>query len=206
MREAVVLVVSYFLGTVPVGLMVGKVSRGIDIRDYGSGNVGAANVLRTLGPGPAAVVFAGDTLKGLAAVLFAGALVQGAGRPIIVVIAGLLSIVGHSASPFLGFRGGKGVATSLGVIIGMDWLVAAIAFGLWAAIVGAFRYVSVASILASLSVPLLMHYSGALFGRPVPSTYQILALAAALLILARHRSNLKRLFGGTEPKIGQKVR
>jgi glycerol-3-phosphate acyltransferase PlsY len=162
MREAVVLVVSYFLGTVPVGLMVGKVSRGIDIRDYGSGNVGAANVLRTLGPGPAAVVFAGDTLKGLAAVLFAGALVQGAGRPIIVVIAGLLSIIGHSASPFLGFRGGKGVATSLGVIIGMDWLVAAIAFGLWAAIVGAFRYVSVASILASLSVPLLMHYSGAL--------------------------------------------
>ena len=204
MKEAAVLVVSYFLGAVPVGLMVGKLTRGVDIRKYGSGNIGAANVLRTLGLAPAAIVLIGDTAKGLAAVLLAAHFIVGHYQPYFVIAAGLLSVVGHSASPFLGFKGGKGVATSLGVIIGLNWLIAAIAFGLWVVIVGVFRYISVASIIAAFSVPVMMHFSAPLFGAHVPREYAICGLAAACLILLRHRSNLERLFRGAEPKFGQK--
>jgi len=206
MREAAVLVFSYLVGAIPVGLIVGKLSRGIDIRNYGSGNIGATNVLRTLGPVPAAVVFVGDTAKGLAAVLLAKALVTGPHAPYLVIAAALLSVVGHSASPFLGFRGGKGVATSLGVFIGISPLIAVIAFGLWIVLVAAFRYVSVASIIASFSVSIQMLFSGHVYGKSTPYPYTAFALVAALLILFRHRSNIGRLLSGTEPKFGQKVK
>ena len=206
MKEAVVLIVSYFLGTVPIGLIVGKVTRGIDIRDFGSGNIGATNVLRTLGPGPAAIVSIGDTLKGFLAVILALKIISAPHQPIIVIAAGLLSIVGHSASPFLRFKGGKGVATSLGVIIGMNPMIAAISFVLWVAIVAVCRYVSVASIIASSSVSVQMYFSGTLFHKKVPREYTIFALAAALLIIIRHCSNIGRLIHGTEPKFGQKVK
>ncbi|HPP74457.1 MAG TPA: glycerol-3-phosphate 1-O-acyltransferase PlsY [Armatimonadota bacterium] len=206
MKEAAVLVISYLLGAVPIGLIIGKVTRGVDIRQYGSGNIGATNVLRTLGWGLASMVFIGDTLKGLIAVLLAVKLTSGAYQPYYVIGAGLLSVVGHSASPFLGFKGGKGVATSLGVIIGMNWLIAAIAFSAWVLIVAVTRYVSVASILASLSVPVMMFFSKGLFGQPVPREYTVCALAAAFLILLRHRANIKRLVKGNEPRFGQKVK
>ena len=117
-----ILIGSYLLGSIPIGLIVGKVSRGIDIRQFGSGNIGATNVLRTLGVAPAAVVFIGDTLKGLAAVLAARSLLSE--HHAVIVLAGLAAIIGHSASIFLGFKGGKGVATSLGVIIGISPLAA----------------------------------------------------------------------------------
>ncbi len=206
MKEATVLIVSYLLGAIPVGLIVGKVSRGIDIRDFGSGNIGATNVLRTLGKGPATVVMVGDTVKGLAAVELAKALLSGPYLEYWVIAAGLVSIVGHGASPFLGFKGGKGVATSLGVIFGLNWLIAAIAFGLWVALVATIRYVSIASITAAFSVPIMMHFSKELFGKATPREYTIFALVAAHLILLKHKSNIGRLLRGSEPKFGQKVK
>ena len=122
-------------------------------------------------------------------------------QPYIVIAAGLLSIVGHSASPFLKFKGGKGVATSLGVIIGINPIIAVIAFGLWIVIVVVLRYVSVASIVAGFSAPVMMFMS-----HDIPLPYSIFAAVASLLIFIKHWSNLKRLISGTEPKFGQRVK
>ena len=199
MTGAVALAACYLAGAIPFGLVVGLVTRGIDIRKFGSGNIGASNVLRTLGIGPALLVFALDTAKGLFAVLLCGWL----GLNHYWVVAGaLLSVFGHTFSCFLNFRGGKGVATSLGVIIGLNWVIASIAFGLWLLIVAVTRYISVASIIASLSVPLQMVFWKSMH---VPAAYQALAGVAALAIVVKHRSNVGRLLSGTEPRIGQRV-
>jgi glycerol-3-phosphate acyltransferase PlsY len=206
MREAAVLIFAYFLGAIPIGLMVGKVARGIVIRDFGSGNIGTTNIMRTLGPKAATVVFLGDTVKGLIPVLLARTLLTGPHAPYWVIAAGLVSVVGHSASVFLGFRGGKGVATSLGVIIGMNWLIATITFVLWVTLVVVTRYVSIASLIAPFSVPIMMMFSGRLFGEQVPHPYTVFALIAAHLIFLKHVPNIKRLINGTEPKFGQKVK
>lgn len=199
MTHAVGLVASYLLGAVPFGLMVGKLTRGIDIRQFGSGNIGASNVYRTLGPGPALLVFLFDTVKGLGAVLICRALGLGEWW---IVLGALLSVLGHTFSIFLGFKGGKGVATSLGVIIGLNPVIAAVAFGIWIALVALTRYISIASIVASVSVPVQMV---AWKSMDVPAAYQTLVGVAALAILLRHVSNIKRLVQGTEPKFGQKV-
>lgn len=199
MTGAIAIVACYLMGAVPFGLIVGLVTRGIDIRKYGSGNIGASNVLRTLGLGPALLVFALDTLKGLFAVLLCVWLDLG---QYWVVAGALLCVLGHSYSAFLGFRGGKGVATSLGVIIGLNWIIASISFGLWLVIVGITRYISVASVIAAASVPAQMVLWRS---QQVPPAYQALAGIAAVAIAARHKSNFKRLLNGTEPRIGQRV-
>lgn len=198
--EYLALVGCYLLGAIPFGLIVGKVTRGIDIRDYGSGNIGASNVLRTLGPGPAFAVFFLDTVKGLGAV----ALCRGLGLSDYGVVAGgLLSILGHSFSVFLGLKGGKGVATSLGMVIGLNPVIAGIGFAVWLAVVGATRYISLGSVAAALCVPAMMILWKSM---DVPPPYQITAFAAGLLIVVKHISNMKRLLSGTETRIGQKVR
>lgn len=202
MNIALALTLSYLMGAVPVGVIIGKITRGIDIREFGSGNIGATNVFRTLGPGPAAMVMIGDTLKGLLAVLLCKELT---GMPYVVVLGAFLSIIGHSFSVFLGFKGGKGVATSLGMIIGFDWLIAFIAFTSWVLLVAITRYISIASPIAAMSVPVMMFFSPQLFGKPIPVPYQVISLLAALLIVVKHRSNYARLAKGTEPKFGQKV-
>ncbi|MCL5104390.1 MAG: glycerol-3-phosphate 1-O-acyltransferase PlsY [Armatimonadetes bacterium] len=199
MVTALALVGCYMMGAVPFGLIIGKLTRGIDIRQYGSGNIGASNVLRTLGVGPALLVFFFDTAKGFVAAW--GCIALGL-DPHWVVAGALLSIFGHTFSLFLGFKGGKGVATSLGVIIGLDWRIAAIAFVGWVVLVAVTRYISIASILASLSVPLQMVFWKS---REVPLAYQIMAGIAALAILLKHIPNLRRLANGTEARFGQKV-
>lgn len=201
--EYLALVACYLLGAIPFGVIVGKVTRGIDIRDFGSGNIGATNVLRTLGLGPAIAVFFFDTVKGLVAVELCKALPLHSPRLEYVVVAGgILSIVGHSFSCFLRFRGGKGVATSLGMIIGLNAPIAAIAFVMWVALAGLTRYISIASIVASTSVPMMMFLWEA---QHVPPAYQAVATVAAGLILAKHKTNIKRLLNGTESKLGQRV-
>jgi glycerol-3-phosphate acyltransferase PlsY len=191
------------MGAIPIGVIVGKLTRGIDIRQFGSGNIGATNVLRTLGPGPAAIVMIGDTLKGFLAVLLCKELV---GLPYVVVLGAFLSILGHNFSIFLGFKGGKGVATSLGMIVGFHWLIGLCAFGIWVLLVGVIRYISIASSIAALSVPAMMFFAPQLFHTHIPVVYQVISLIAALLIVVKHRSNFARLAKGTEPKVGQKVK
>lgn len=173
--------------------------RGIDIQKHGSGNIGATNVLRTLGVVPAIIVFILDAMKGCAAVLICDSLHMG---QYIVVAGALLAIVGHTFSVFLKFTGGKAVSTSLGVIIGLNWIIALIAFLVWCALVAITRYVSIASMIAAMSVPVMMICWKA---QHVPPAYQALAVLAALAIVIKHKSNMKRLMQGTESKIGQKV-
>jgi len=199
MRIAGILLLSYLAGSIPVGLIVGKLVKGIDIRRYGSGNIGATNVLRTLGIGPAIVVFVCDTLKGLGPVLLCKH------DPLLAVSAGIVSILGHNFSLFLRFQGGKGVATSLGVMIGIHPAIAAIAFGVWLILVGITRYISVASIITAVTVPLQMWLSGPLLRKPVEREYLAFGIIAAAFIIAKHKSNIARLLAGTEAKIGQKA-
>ncbi len=193
------LVACYILGAIPFGLIIGKVTRGIDIRDFGSGNIGATNVLRTLGLGPALFVFFFDTVKGLAAVLLCRMLHM---DPWLIVTGGVLSIIGHSFSVFLKFQGGKGVATSLGMIIGLHPTIAGIAFVAWLLIGAISRYISLASIIAAISVPVMMF----LWNPPVHPAYRIIAVIAATLIVVKHRSNITRLMNGTESRLGQRVK
>jgi glycerol-3-phosphate acyltransferase PlsY len=192
------LLVCYLIGAIPFGLIVGKLVKGIDIRQFGSGNIGATNVYRTLGIGPALLVFILDTAKGLAAVIICRTV---AFSDWFVVLGGLLAVAGHTFSVFLRFSGGRGVATALGVIIGLTPAIAAVALGLWTVIVIITRYISVASILAALSVPVLMATWKAIH---VPKPYFVLACVAAFAIVLRHIPNIKRLAAGTEPRLGGK--
>jgi len=156
-------------------------------------------VLRTLGLGPGICVMVLDTAKGLGAVV----LCEQLGLSHWWIVSGaLLSVLGHSFSVFLKFRGGKGVATSLGVIIGLNWAIAAVAFTGWVALVAITRYISVASIVAALSVPIQMILWKS---QKVPVQYQLLAGVAALAIVLKHTSNIKRLASGTEARFGQRV-
>lgn len=187
------------MGAIPFGLIIGKVTRGIDIRDFGSGNIGFTNVLRTLGLGPGIAVFFFDTVKGLVAVVLCQKLGM---SEYLIVTGGILSIVGHSFSIFLQFQGGKGVATSLGMIIGLNPPIAGIAFLLWLTLVGLTRIISIASMIAAISVPVMMF---AWKSQNVPCAYQAVAVIATTLIITKHRANIKRLLNGTESRVGQKV-
>ena len=185
-------VIAYLVGSIPSGLILGKLFWHTDLRKYGSHNIGATNAWRTLGKVPGIIVFLADSLKGQAGVLLGLSLV---GTPLAAVIGGLLAIIGHSFSIFLRFRGGKGVATSLGVLTMLMGNVTLIVFVLWFTIVYMTRYVSLGSVVAGVLTPIL----AALFAYPME--YIVFTVIAALLVIVRHRENIKRLMNGTENKI-----
>ena len=185
-------VLAYLVGSIPSGLILGKLFWHTDLRKYGSHNIGATNAWRTLGKVPGIIVFLADSLKGQAGVLLGLSLV---GTPLAAVIGGLLAIVGHSFSLFLRFHGGKGVATSLGVLTMLMGNVTLIVFVLWFTIVYMTRYVSLGSVVAGVITPIL----AALFAYPME--YIVFTVIAALLVIVRHRENIKRLMNGTENKI-----
>jgi glycerol-3-phosphate acyltransferase PlsY len=187
-------ILCYLLGSIPFGLLIAKIWK-IDIRRHGSGNIGATNVLRTLGPLPGAVVLLLDFLKGWLAIFLGG---LAGGTPSQLIILGSAVILGHMFSVFLRFKGGKGVATSLGVLAGLTPDIFLISALLAALILFTTRYVSAASLTTSLCVPFLM----LLTGKPLP--YTLLAALAALFIFIRHVPNLKRLLQGTELRLGEK--
>lgn len=185
----------YLVGAVPVGYLVSR-AFGMDIRRHGSKNIGATNVLRTLGKGPAALTFAGDVAKGWLAVWLAEAIGP---EPWWGAAGALLAIVGNCWPVFLGFRGGKGVATGLGAFLRLVPLATLPAMLVWGVVVLTFRYVSLASVTASVCLPL----GAFLLGYPVQAT--LAASAAVLIIMVRHKENLARLFSGTERKLGERV-
>lgn len=185
-------VLAYLIGAVPSGLILGKLFWHTDLREHGSRNIGATNAWRTLGKGAGIAVFIADSLKGQAGVLLGLFLV---GTPLAAVTGGLLAIIGHSFSLFLRFHGGKGVATSLGVLTMLMGNVTLIVFAVWFVIVYATRYVSLGSVVAGFLTPIL----AALFSYPME--YIVFAVIAALLVIVRHRENIKRLMNGTENKI-----
>ena len=189
------LVLGYLLGSIPSGWLAARWLKGIDLRELGSGSTGATNVLRQVGKGPALVVFLIDVGKGAAAVLIARALGLG---DWIQVLAGLTALAGHIWPVWLGFKGGKAVATGLGLFLGLAWPVGLASFGVFLAVFSLSRYVSLASVLAAISLPLLMAAG------TDSNANLVVALVAMLLVLWRHRSNIKRLINGTEPKLNQK--
>ena len=189
------LLLGYLLGSIPSGWLAGRWLKGIDLREIGSGSTGATNVLRHVGKGPALVVFLIDVGKGAAAVLIARALGLG---DWIQVLAGLTALAGHIWPVWLGFKGGKAVATGLGLFLGLAWPVGLASFGVFLAVFSLSRYVSLASVLAAISLPLLMAAGSG------STANLVVALVAMLLVLWRHRSNIQRLINGTEPKLSQK--
>jgi acyl phosphate:glycerol-3-phosphate acyltransferase len=201
------LILAYLLGSIPTGFTAGKLLKGIDIRDEGSGSIGATNVLRTLGKVPAAIVLLVDVLKGVGAIALAFALyailpsetLPIAWQPWLAAAAGIMAIVGHSRSIWLNFAGGKSVATSLGVLLAMSFPVGATGAIAFLAVLGISRIVSLSSIAAAIAVGI----SAFIFPQPLP--YQLFCLAASIYVIFRHRSNIERLLAGTEPQIGKKL-
>ena len=202
--ELLVLLAGYLLGSIPFGWLAGRWLAGVDLRQEGSGSTGATNVLRVLGKGPALVVFLLDVLKGTAAVLVAKAVLQPLCFSAVsdwgVVAAGLAALAGHIWPLWLGWKGGKAVATGLGMLLGLTWPVGLACFGIFLTTLSLSRIVSLSSVVAALSLPLLMLGSFGADGlRPA---YLSLALLTTALVLWRHRSNLQRLMAGTEPRLG----
>jgi glycerol-3-phosphate acyltransferase PlsY len=190
----IIIILSYLLGSIPFGVLVSKY-KGVDLQRSGSGNIGATNVLRTAGKGAAAITLIGDLLKGSFAIFLAKSLLQ---EPW-VAISGIAVILGHILSVFLKFKGGKGVATAFGVILIYSPIVAVSAIFLWGIVVYIFRYSSLGAIATFLLLPGLM---------VVLEKERIkifFALLMSIFILLRHTGNIKRLFKGTETKIGEKV-
>ena len=187
--------IGYLLGAIPSGYLAARWLKGIDLRDCGSGSTGATNVLRNVGKVPALVVFLIDVGKGALAVLLTKAFGLNDG---LQVLAGLAALAGHIWPIWLGFKGGKAVATGFGMFLGLAWPVGLACFGLFMAVISIFRIVSLASVVAALGLPLLM------LAADQSSAYISVSLVAALLVLWRHRSNVQRLIAGTEPRIGQK--
>ena len=183
---------SYLIGSIPSGLILGKLLWGVDLREHGSHNIGATNAWRTLGKGPGVLIFLLDFLKGFFSV-WLGA--HFSGTPAAMVLCGMLAILGHSCSIFLRFKGGKGVATGLGVIAMLMPLTTMIVFLIWLGIVYTTRYVSLGSCVAAFFVPFAAWMTGS------PWEYIFFGLLAAILIIVRHRSNIIRLMNGTESKI-----
>src|ERR1700761_7185296 len=183
----------YLLGSIPFGLLLTKAAGLGDIRSIGSGNIGATNVLRTGNKGLAAGTLLLDGAKGAAAVLLAQAL----GDHTIALYAGLAAVLGHLFPVWLRFKGGKGVATGLGVLLGAFWPVGAIACGMWLLIFAVFRISSLAALCAFAAAPV-----AALGFSDLPLVK--LAFTIAVLVFIRHQANIRRLRNGTEPRVGRR--
>lgn len=195
------LAIGYFLGSIPAGYIVGRIA-GIDIRKEGSGNIGATNVTRILGRKYGYPVFGFDLLKGVIAVVVAGFLAPASPGSIspqaLAILAGVACVVGHSFPVWLGFRGGKGVATSIGVVLGLMPGAAVIVLIVWGLTFQLGRYVSLASIAAAVALPVVVAISYARQPGGVMLLYFSLALTA--IIILRHRANISRLIHGSEPR------
>ena len=197
LSSLLLLALGYLLGSMPNGYLAGRWLKGIDLRQCGSGSTGATNVLRSVGKGPALVVFLLDVGKGSLAVLLAKSFGL---NDWVQVLAGLAALAGHIWPVWLGWKGGKAVATGLGMFLGLAWPVGLACFGLFMAVISLSRIVSLSSVIAAIGLPVLMVISGS------SSAYVVVSLVASVLVLWRHRSNIERLITGTEPRIGAKAR
>ena len=205
-REGVAVVFAYLLGAAPFGYLIAR-AKGVDIRERGSGNIGATNVGRVLGRGWGVLCFVLDVGKGLVPTLIVSRLhADEAGVSLAAVLVGLAAIVGHNWPVYLGFRGGKGVATSCGVFLALFWQGVVIALGIWVVTVALTRYVSVGSMAAGVALPVCaLALQEDPLGREGIALTAFAALAAVLSIV-RHRANIARLLKGTEHKIGTQRR
>jgi len=200
---ALLVVLAYLIGAIPFGLLVGRLTRGVDLREHGSGRTGATNALRTVGLLGAVLVFMLDAAKGLVAVLLVGWLYDAgpAGSPPwVAAAAGIAAIAGHIRSVFIGFRGGRGVATFAGSMLATAPWVLAVVVPIFAIVVWRTRYVSLGSLVGSVLAPVTAAVL-AIFGQ-APLAAAALGVGGAALVTAAHADNIARLRSGTERRIG----
>ena len=193
-----ILFIGYLFGSFPSGYLAGKIAKGIDIRRLGSGSTGATNVLRHVGKRAAITVFLIDVLKGVISILFAKFFLLNDSWQVAM---GLFTLVGHIWPVWLNWRGGKAVATGLGIFLGLSWQVGLATLGIFILIITLFRIVSLASVSAALALPLIMFASFKSSSFSLP--FLVISLLAMTLVVWRHRENIFRLIKGKEPKIGQ---
>ena len=198
MKIALIIISCYLLGSIPFGYIVGKLFKKVDIRELGSGNIGATNVFRILGPSLASLVLIGDIGKGILSIYLVQYL--NIDNLLIITIAGLAVICGHDWSLFLGFKGGKGIATTFGVVFALNPTISILALIIWGVVLITTRYVSLSSIFAVISIFIFT----ILFKQP----YEYIIFSAIILVLGifNHKDNIKRLRSGNERKIGEKVK
>jgi glycerol-3-phosphate acyltransferase PlsY len=189
-------VLSYLIGSIPTGYLLVRLAGKKDVRRFGSGSTGATNVLRVGGWKTALPVAVVDILKGALPVVLAGRWFD---DPVFAAFCGLLAVVGHCFPFAIGFRGGKGVATSLGAYAAISWPPVLGGLGIFLIIVGLTRFVSLGSILASLAIPVIFYLAGG------PRAVAGIALAVAVLVVVRHGGNIRRLVRGTERRLGEKA-
>lgn len=188
-------IVSYFIGSIPTGVILAKYFGNVDLRDVGSGNIGATNVTRAMGKKFGVFTLLGDILKGLLPTLFALYMFDSQS---LAALVGFSAFMGHIFSVFLEFKGGKGVATALGVLLVTSPLATGIGLLAFAAVFAATRYVSASSLVAAVVIPIAAYWTG----RPFP--YMLLASLISVFVIYRHTDNIKRLMSGTEKRFGKK--
>ena len=194
-----ILILCYLLGSLPTGFLFGKYLKNIDLRKIGSGSTGATNVLRNIGKWPALLVFIIDVLKGFIAVKMTHIFISDS---IYEILAGTLAVAGHIWPIWLKGKGGKAVATGLGIFIALSWQVGLASFGIFLLVLSFSRIVSLSSISASFLLPIFMLSIVGKFDHP----YFLFSILVALIVIGKHKTNIARLIRGIEPKINEKVK
>lgn len=201
----IVAIIAYCIGSISFSIIFSKKFAGFDVREKGSGNAGTTNVLRTVGKGAAALTLICDIAKGIVAILiavFIGTITKSQNTALLVQIAGIFVILGHTFPIFFKFKGGKGIATSLGILLIVNWQIGLICLVFALVLMALTRMVSVGSLAAAVLYPVLTlfiptHYL-------VPGNYLVFSILVACLVIFNHRANLKRIFNGTENRLSFK--
>jgi len=210
---APIIILSYLVGSIPTSIIVSKLTRGIDIRDYGSGNAGGTNVMRVLGWKQGVFVIILDALKGVLAVIVIARLHYGSmpfanetpfdDFTLIQIMAGIAAVIGHVWTVFAGFRGGKGIATALGMLLMITTIDMLVAVGIFILVVSISRYVSLGSIIGAIAVPLTLIVRENVFNVNIPNYGTLLpfVILVTLIVIFTHRKNVVRLINGSEHKL-----
>ena len=207
----IMLVIAYLIGSINFSIILSKKMAGFDVREKGSGNAGSTNMLRSVGKKAAAITLICDILKGIVAILIAiilGNIINGVNRELLVQIAGVAVVIGHTFPVFFGFKGGKGVATALGVLLISNWQIGLICLVFALVLMALTRIVSLGSCAAAVLFPVLTLFINenytVLTQEKNGNTYFIYSLILAIIVLYNHRSNIKRILNGTENKLSFK--
>jgi len=193
-----ILILAYLFGSFPSGYLAGRIVKGVDIRTLGSGSTGATNVLRHIGKRAAITVFLLDVFKGVLSILLAKYFLLNDSWQVVI---GLSTLFGHTWPIWLNWRGGKAVATGLGVFLGLSYQVGLATLGVFLIMIILFRIVSLASVTAAICLPIIMFLS--FYNSNISMPFLLISLLASALVIWRHRENINRLIKGKEPKIGQ---
>ena len=203
----IVSIIAYLIGSISFSVIISKKMAGFDVREKGSGNAGATNMLRSVGKKAAALTLLGDALKGVVAILFAiivGAIAKDLDKALLVQLAGIFVVVGHTFPIFFGFKGGKGVATSLGVLLMTNWKIGLICLVFALVLMALTRMVSMGSVGAAILFPILVLFIHTNYTVSEGSSYLIYSIILAVIVAFNHRANIQRILNGTENKLSLK--